>query len=282
MTKPALSDAARELLRLGLMDDELRVLRQRYCGVVSEQLQSVSSWLVVDSWLGGGKMTRPGRGENPTDPAHAEFRGAATVVEMAAELTRGNVLLFEQEAYYAGSAMMRQLIETEYLISWFADDLSHAKDWYDARPEKIRTLFTPKKMRAATKGRFSDQEYWKHCEQGGHPAPQARGLLRFSGWVPVGEFDIRAALWCDLAHHLRRIWNETCSLLNQHHARFVTVRRMQIDAVAAAEKLWATADPLAYAVDYAEVNAIPLVWHRRRGSPDAEPGPSHARQSLSV
>lgn len=131
----------------------------------------------------------------------AKTKGLTLVVEMAGELATGCGELYKAELWYAGSAMLRQLVETQYLLALFSADPTSAETWQNATPEELRKWWTPAAMRAKSQGRFQDQEYWQHCELGGHPVPAGARLLRNRD----SRLD-RRYLWLDLAHHLQRIW----------------------------------------------------------------------------
>ncbi len=106
-------------------------------------------------------------------------------------------------------------------------------------------------------GGFSDREYWTHCDQGGHPSPHGRLLLRFGVHGDFAEDGvISASMWGDLAQHLARVWWAVHELLSAHHARFTRVRASQIAAVDDVGAQWADADPLSHPVDFSLINQL--------------------------
>lgn len=253
MTAP--SPAAIELYRSALLDPELRALRENYCRVTVGALRSVAGWLGMDSYLGGGDLTfgQPAVGHD--EERFVAFRGAASVIEMANELAAGALALIDLDLRYASSAMIRQLIETEYLLTAFALEFSRAADWARATPEESRKGFSPKAMRAV--GGFSNREYWRHCDMGGHPAPSARPLLRFNlATSPADDEFLSASVWGDLAQHLRRLWQAIDTLLCDQHARYADVRSGERESVEQAEEPWSAADPLAQPVEFAMLDGL--------------------------
>jgi hypothetical protein len=230
-----------------LLDESLGQERVAFCRAAVAGLVGVSGWLAFDSWLGGGDVgMRSGRiaSVEHEETRYQAFRGIATVVEMATELSVAIVSLLDDEARYAAAALVRQLIETEYLLQAFASDLARGAEWYQATPAEIRKAFELKTMRKV--GGFSDTEYWSHCDQGGHPSPRGRHLLGY-GSSRSSELAalVAASLWSDLAQHLQRVWAAVVRLLAAHHPRFATVRVEQTAQVEAAERRWASLDPLA-------------------------------------
>jgi hypothetical protein len=153
----------------------------------------------------------------------------------------------ERNRYYAVGAVIRQLIECEYLLALFNEDLDYAKRWLESTPDEVRESFAPAKMRKLT-GTFSNEEYWGHCSTGGHPAPKGARLLekldpRRQSW-PYSAAEVAT----DLGLHLRRIWKAADSLLGKHHARYERVRADQRRQAEEAWTRWLEADPLVAAL----------------------------------
>jgi hypothetical protein len=135
----------------------------------------------------------------------------ALLGRLAAQLAAGIVLAVRAEIPYAAGALLRQVVEVEYLMLLGCADPSELARWYRATPEQLRKEFTPRKMRLASDGLFLDEEYWTHCELGGHPHPRARALLA-EYQNPVLPTDV---LLPDTVQHIRRLWTSTRLLLPQ-------------------------------------------------------------------
>lgn len=256
------TEAALALFREALLDPELRALRENYCRTVVVSLSNVATWLGMDAFLGGGDILGSAshqvqQGSGPTDDQgrHLAFRATSTVVEMAAQLAAGAVLLLDSDLSYAAAALIRQLIEAEYLLTAFGDDFDRAMLWAQATPDEIRRSFSQKKMR--TVGQFSNHEYWHHCDMGGHPSPLGRPLLGRGGPASGEQPDVVVvSVWGDLAQHLRRVWFAVDQLLSSEHARYSCVRAKEVEAVQHLEVPWASHDPLAQPVDFALLNDL--------------------------
>lgn len=256
MPAPDVTPEGRAVYRDALLDEELIGLRVEFCNTVTKHLGGIASWLGIDSFLGAADVV----GTSATPDAsqterYTAFRGAAAVVEMAAELAAGIQSELEAERRYAAASLVRQLIEAEYLLRAFVEDMSRACTWYRASPDEIRKYFMPKTMRPL--GGFSDHEYWTHCDQGGHPSPQGARLLRFGIHIsPHDDAAITASMWGDFAQHLGRVWRAVHELLAISHAGFSTVRAHEIAAVDAIATRWFDADPLSRPIDFALINEI--------------------------
>lgn len=235
-----LSDEALEDIRRALLDEACMAARMEYVSQILALIITIEDWLAIDSWLGGGKVTDTGRPEEPGE-AFSEFRAVATLISMAAELAEGAVNMAKKNRYYTVGALIRQLIECEYLLTLFSDDLAHARRWRESTPAEVRREFRPERMRKLTG--FRDQEYWGHCSSGGHPTPDGAQLLEkldpARRWWPTAA----AAMLVDLGLHLQRTWKALDAVLMKHHARYQQVRADQRRQAEEAWAQWRQADP---------------------------------------
>jgi hypothetical protein len=241
-----LSDEAREEFRRALLDKAYMAARVQYVSEILGIIISIEDWLAIDSWLGGGKVTDTGRREEFGE-AFSEFRAVSTVVCMSAELAEAAVDMAKKSRYYAVGAVIRQLIECEYLLTLFNDDIDQARRWRESTPDEVRDSFAPGKMRKLT-GKFSNEEYWNHCSTGGHPAPKGARLLEKLDPARQSWPYSAAELLIDLGLHLQRIWKALDALLMKHHARYERVRADQRRQAEDAWSQWQEADPVAAAL----------------------------------
>jgi len=137
-------------------------------------------------------------------------RALATILQMGGSIGTGCVAMLETGNYYAATALSRQLVEIEYLVWLFGIDTSEAQAWLSSSQEDLRKTYSPSEMRRRSDGRFRDQEYWSHCEIGGHPNPKAAFLLPnhilpgYADLLPTPQW-----VWVDLGQHLERLWSFT-------------------------------------------------------------------------
>lgn len=190
-----------EILKLlqELGDDETAAAnRVSACEAIAAALSTVGRILWVGgSIVGSDRVTK----KSPFGFGDDRAVGIATVAQIGGELARGAVALMQTQNRYAASALLRQLVEVEYLAHAFAAEDDTAAEWLRADREERRAFWSPQKMRNRAGGEFVDEHYWSHCELGGHPTTQAMSLL------PDHSTAIGAAfLWVDLAGHLARVW----------------------------------------------------------------------------
>lgn len=103
--------------------------------------------------------------------------GLALVCQIAGELGRGCGQLLTTGNRYAMAALLRQLIEVEYLAWWLGEHPERAAEWLRATPDQLDSFFRPGALRQQADGLFRRSEYQAHCQLGGHPHPSARVLL---------------------------------------------------------------------------------------------------------
>lgn len=121
------------------------------------------------------------------------------LTRITAELVGVSGRLLSGSHHYAGAALLRQVVEIEYLTWAFAHNQRDAVGWLNSTHEERMSLFTPAQLREISGGRFNRHDYRIHCEQGGHPVSLAAILL---GGVNRGSAQV---LLVDLLLHCWRI-----------------------------------------------------------------------------
>lgn len=166
-------------------------------------------------WLLGYVLGTDRRdGESPFGFGSDATVGLAIVAEVAAELISGALTLLDRDGLYGAAALLRQLVEVEYLTWAFAEDEDEAKRWMRSDRKERLSMWQPKHLRDRSGGRFRATDYHGHCECGGHPTPEATTLLAaHSRRVPP------EMLRLDLAYHGVSAWRYTIDAsrrLNRH------------------------------------------------------------------
>ena len=252
--QPALSSTAiLELFKHLVENEEAAVAREHFCEVVSDQMTNVGSWLGFDAWLGAGDIEDAGvpQDAEPDVTRRRSFIAVGLVTQISSELVSGALLLFRNGNQYGASALIRQLMECEYLLRAFRLNFGDAAKWLDANKED-RWEFTPKKLRKI--GGFDRGEYANHCESGGHPHPRGGLLLDLTRKMHglqlavegnANHVDFVRGLWLDFAFHCDRAWRAVADVLKAEHARFERVRSEPLAKVREAFIAWQEADVLA-------------------------------------
>lgn len=169
----------------------------------------------------------------------------ALLCHIAAELCDGIATLVETRRFYAAGALLRQLVEVEYLAFLGYMDSPKLAKWYRSSSAELRSQFTPSKMRKASDGLFADHEYWIHCETGGHPHPRGRLLLGAYATGLTGA----AHLVPDACHHIRRLWTST-RLAQENRGRIDVIVHARAVSFQSAREAWESVeDPLILSFD---------------------------------
>ena len=159
------------------------------------------------------------------------------LIGIAAELASVSGELLSGTHYYAGAALLRQIVEIEYLTWAFANDERDATLWLNSTREQRTSLFTPARLRKISSGRFNAEDYRNHCELGGHPVPRGVDLIDSSN--PA----LAQMLLVDLLLHCWRITDNLNRWLPASNSAFAEISRLLYSANRAF-KVWGNQDPL--------------------------------------
>lgn len=169
---------------------------------VSRRLAAALGGLGQTLWV-GGCLLGPDRaaGRSPFAFGSDATVGFATVVQIGGQLMAGVITLLKENNVYAAAALVRQLVEVEYLTWAFAEDHGEAAAWLRSTRSERFNLWQPRHLRERSRGRFRAADYGSHCDRGGHPTPDAIRLLPdHSSREPSSWW------WFDLAAHGVSIW----------------------------------------------------------------------------
>ncbi|MEO5669864.1 MAG: hypothetical protein ABIR26_04145 [Ramlibacter sp.] len=158
--------------------------------IVGTELHAAGHILGTDRVRGASKA---GHGSDEVVAVSLLFRIAGQLVSAATDL-------FSEGRHYAAAALLRQLVEVEYLAWAFDARDQDAERWLRSTVDERREFFAPAKLRQAASGKFRGKDYGYHCEMGGHPTPQAVTLLN-------ADTLITQLLLSDLLGHTGRIWD---------------------------------------------------------------------------
>lgn len=142
---------------------ELWVVRRDTAIHVTSTIKALGTSLSAESELTGD------RGKS--------IRGMGDIMQMCGELGHAASTMLSSGQHYAGAALLRQIVEIEYLTWTFEKGRSSLKVWLESTDKERMKMFSPAQLRKNSKGRFLSADYKNHCEQGGHPVPRGIPLL---------------------------------------------------------------------------------------------------------
>jgi len=184
---------------IAIDDEKTQERRELLCDAAAVAFSECGKVL----WVGGFLIGRDRvEGTSPFRYGSDATVGISTVTQIGGELVRGALVLLRQGNTYGASALLRQLVEVQYLAWAFAENDVGAERWLRSTPEERAQTWQPRQLRKTSRGRFPTRDYQAHCELGGHPTPEATRLLPdHSDRIPS------AFLWVELAAHCTGIWS---------------------------------------------------------------------------
>jgi hypothetical protein len=116
---------------------------------------------------------------------------AGLVAAIGGELLASTAYLAMGRWAYASAALVRQLVEVEYLAWAVTNDPDDAWEWLKSDRQTRLQRWQPGKIRQRSEGRFPNTDYHAHCEAGGHPVPEpAMSILDHRDqWVELSMYE---------------------------------------------------------------------------------------------
>ncbi|RIS83619.1 hypothetical protein [Mycobacteroides abscessus] len=145
---------------------------------------------------------------------------AGLVAAIGGELLASIAYLAGARWAYASAALVRQLVEVEYLAWAVTNAPEDAWEWLKSDRETRLQRWQPGKIRQRSDGRFPNSDYHAHCEAGGHPIPgPAMNILDHRDqWVELSLYEAAlhgTATW----HYLLRAADDVSlvAAVESHH-----------------------------------------------------------------
>lgn len=189
LTREAITAAATDLSQIAI--------RVELAAYVSQQFAQVGTLLHLS-----GNIIGPDRKDGTSSFGHGsdETVAVSLLLRIASQLLSASTDLFQDGRSYAAAALVRQIVEVEYL-AWAFETRDHdAERWLRSNERERQDFFRPAKLRKAAGGRFRGKDYGYHCELGGHPVPMSEILFR-------SDPTTSQLLLSDLLGHAGRIWD---------------------------------------------------------------------------
>ena len=214
------------------MDDQIQRIRRATIKSVASHLDAAGVRLAGEGVVGAEVLAS----ETSEGGRDRSIAALGLLTRITAELAGVSGGLLGGKHRYAGAALLRQVVEIEYLTWAFANGERDADRWLNSTREERREFFAPWKLRKLSDGRFENNDYMYHCEQGGHPVPGASDLIGQGSEAPA------QILLVDLLLHSWRITDNVIrcvqGLDGEYGAATEALRRSQ-RALAA----WGEQDP---------------------------------------
>jgi hypothetical protein len=230
-----LDEPLRESLEMAARDEVGTRAREEFGDALASALRLGGQAL----WIGGAMLGSDRvNGESPFEFGDDATVGLATVMQIAGEIINGAILLFRADNRYAAAALLRQLVEVEYLAWAFAEDEEEAKDWMRSSKEERQRFWRPVHLRERADGRFRGVDYGEHCGKGGHPSPEGIYLLP-DHYAPEASAQF---WWCDMAIHGQSVWGYSLDAAERLGQKDVLTSLREADALFRAQDRWKEED----------------------------------------
>jgi hypothetical protein len=152
-----------------------------------------------------------------SDAARDTLTALSLMTVTCAALTGGIYQLAEHGNLYPASALLRQLVEAEFIMWRFAQDVDSMAAWLNSTEEERRTAWRPSTIYRDTNNEYRQKDYAGHCELCGHPTPiGTRIAAGVQSSIPL------ASLFSDEIHHSRDAWQHLMQAAGLIDARFGT------------------------------------------------------------
>ena len=223
----------KEVVQLATRDYSLAKFRRKLAHFAVKVFADTGQELHVQGHLIGSDRAE---GRSPFGHASDETVAVSMLLRIGSQLVSGSADMFIDGRPYAAAALLRQMVEIEYLAWAMATREGDGARWLRSDRQERESFFTPAKLRKAAQGTFRGKDYGYHCELGGHPVPKASVLLDGDPAVPQ-------LLLADMIGHVGRIWNHLADWARDSGSGgpVLTRHRQMVEKFS----MWKSLDPLA-------------------------------------
>lgn len=222
-----------QIIKLGGSNQKLAKQRIALAELAAETFLDIGRKLhVIGHMIGEDRKC----GNSPFGHGTDEVVGIAILLQMGGHLVSASASLLTQGNPYAGAALLRQIVEIEYLAWAFDTRNKDAELWLRSNKTTRMKTFTPVKLRNAAGEKFRGKDYAYHCELGGHPTPTGSQLLQ-------DQPHMNQLLLSDLLGHVAGVWNHFIGWAKDHEETMSIFSAYQPSLSVEINK-WLSTDPL--------------------------------------
>ena len=197
MSDETAAQGLKEVVKSAAKDDALAKLRSKLARFAVRAFADAGRELHLHGHLIGSDRAA---GRSPFGHGSDETVAVSILLRITSQLASGSADMFMDGRPYAAAALLRQMVEVEYLAWAMATREEDGARWLRSDRRQRESYFSPAKLRKAAQGTFRGKDYGYHCEMGGHPVPRASVLLDGDPAVPQ-------LLLADMLGHVGRIWD---------------------------------------------------------------------------
>lgn len=226
----------KELVRLAALDPDIIAERMALAAFTAETFRHVGDKLHAIGYVSG---TDRRDGVSPFGYGDDATVAVSLMLRIGSQLVSGAADLIADGRFYAGSSLVRQLVEVEYLAWAFETKSEEASRWLRSNRKERLNFFSPAKLRKESGGKFRSEDYSVHCELGGHPVPDSWKLLHDDAVFPQ-------CMLSDSLGHSERIWNHVVGWATEssNGSCVLSSEDEKLNEMSARYAKWKQADPL--------------------------------------
>lgn len=177
------------------------------------------------------------------------YEGLACIAVTAAALGGGMLQLLDCNNHYPAYALLRQAVETEFILWKFSVSIDEIPNWLNSDRDDRERSWKPSKIYRDQDNDYRQKDYSGHCEIGGHPTPIGTRLA--SG----DRSDIaEASVLGDLIGHLRDSWDHALRIADgldlKYQQHLPTISADAREEVIAALASWQATDKYGFSTSY--------------------------------
>jgi hypothetical protein len=159
-------EPTREAMTAAANDMHATACRYELARFSSEQLCGAGTELhLIGHFIGPDRA----EGNSPFGHGNDETVAVSVLLRVAGQLVIASADLFADGRQYAAAALLRQIVEIEYLAWAFETRNGDAERWLRSDQQERQKFFSPAKLRDAAQGTFRGKDYGYHCELGATP-----------------------------------------------------------------------------------------------------------------
>jgi hypothetical protein len=188
--------------------------------------------------------------EDLSNSCQDSLEGLALVAVTTKTLAAAVLQLARLQNIYPAWTLLRQLVETEFIVWKFAQDAIQIPLWLHSTADERRQSWKPTQIYRDDDNDYRQKDYWIHCEMGGHPTPNGARLASRGIIDPI----TRATLLSEMTDHLWVAWRhllKTVAAIDSQCNIDVSTQLAPIaSAYEATMKKWRSVDHLRHAVAF--------------------------------
>ncbi len=176
-----------------------RAASDKYAGDLEMQkARQLAAYTMVDYWHRAAvALHKASQNDELAEGCRDSLEALSLVAVTVNALTGGVYQLAGYGNTYPAWTLIRQLVETEFILWRFMNDIAQMPVWLHSTPEERRQNWKPGKIYRHDDNDYRQKDYWYHCELGGHPTPDGARVIVGAPGTPVSLASLFSE---DIAH----------------------------------------------------------------------------------